>query len=352
MSSATRPAAGPPLRILCLDGGGVRGLSSLLILEKILEQVQEAERLSQVPSPCDRDKHSGTAVYHRFNVEHGLRDMEVSHLDNWGRIAAHTMNYIGENKEPVKKFVTAFTTSDIAQLQFCHDEKDKQCLSDFYVTDTSADKKDIESKKGGLLKDCYQWIIHHKDFQRFRMEKESRILWVKGDPGKGKTMLLCGIIDTLELDSSVDVSYFFCQAANSQLNTANSVLRGLIRDIARRNPQLTKHIRAKYDYTGKAFFNNDRLWYSLCDILTALLNDPSLRNAILIVDALDECSEGRRGLLEFITKSSNAKWIVSSRNWRDIEEILNDAEQEVKIHLEINQDSVSAAVDSYITLKP
>ncbi|KAL2889226.1 Vegetative incompatibility protein HET-E-1 [Ceratocystis lukuohia] len=580
MSSATQPAAGPPLRILCLDGGGVRGLSSLLILEKILEQVQEAERLSQVPSPCDRfdliggsgtggiiaimlgrlrmsvddsiqaykrladsvfvpepmpatgsssafsaekletaikdmirnnccdpqcaqlresngpvtdtnmcphedilfldehctktvvlamtkvnvdtrpallktyhsiecfrgctvwevaratsaavtffdsmklgrdniefidasygynnpceeliaeaetqfpgrqmvvlsigtgiddvveitdltvlealskmvtsskhtdlklrDKHSGTAVYHRFNVEHGLRDMEVSHLDNWGRIAAHTMNYIGENKEPVKKFVTAFTTSDIAQLQFCHDEKDKQCLSDFYVTDTSADKKDIESKKGGLLKDCYQWIIHHQDFQRFRTEKESRILWIKGDPGKGKTMLLCGIIDTLELDSSVDVSYFFCQAANSQLNTANSVLRGLIRDIARRNPQLTKHIRAKYDYTGKAFFSNDRLWYSLCDILTALLNDPSLRNAILIVDALDECSEGRRGLLEFITKSSNAKWIVSSRNWRDIEEILNDAEQEVKIHLEINQDSVSAAVDSYITLK-
>ncbi|KKF95228.1 Vegetative incompatibility protein HET-E-1 [Ceratocystis platani] len=162
-----------------------------------------------------RDKHSGTAVYHRFNVEHGLRDTKVPDFDKWGRILANTTNYLGENKELVKKFVAAFTTSDIARLQFCHDEKDKQCLSDFYVTDPSGDKKDIESKKGGLLKDCYEWIIDHQDFQRFRTEKESRILWIKGDPGKGKTMLLCGIIDTLELDSLVDVSYFFCQAANT-----------------------------------------------------------------------------------------------------------------------------------------
>ncbi|KAL2889224.1 Vegetative incompatibility protein HET-E-1 [Ceratocystis lukuohia] len=492
MSSATQPAAEPPLRILCFDGGGVRGLSSLLILERIMEHVKEAEHLSQVPSPCDRfdliggtgtggafsaeglemaikeiirnnccdpqcvrlresngpvtdtnmcphedtlfldenytktgctvwevaiatsaavpffdsiklgrdniefidvsygynnpceeliaeaenqfpgrqmivlsigtglddvveitdlrssvvealskmvttskrtdltlrDKHSGTAVYHRFNVEHGLRDTKVPDFDKWGRILANTTNYLGENKELVKKFVAAFTTSDIARLQFCHDEKDKQCLSDFY-----------------------EWIIDHQDFQRFRTEKESRILWIKGDPGKGKTMLLCGIIDTLELDSLVDVSYFFCQAANSQVNTATSVLRGLIHDIARRNPQLTKHLRAKYDYMGKAFFANGSLWHSLCDIITALLNDPSLRNVILIVDALDECNVGRRDLLEFIAKPSNAKWIVSSRNWLDIEEILNDAEEQVKIHLEINEDFVFAAVDSYITLK-
>ncbi|KAL2889223.1 Vegetative incompatibility protein HET-E-1 [Ceratocystis lukuohia] len=298
-----------------------------------------------------RDKHSGTAVYHRFNVERGLRDTKVSDLDKWGRIAAHTINYLEENEEPLKKFVTAFTMSNTPQLQICHEEKNKKCLSDFYVTDPSADKKEIESKKGGLLKDCYQWIVNHEDFQRFLTEKESRILWITGDPGKGKTMLLCGIIDTLGHDSSLDVSYFFCQASSSQLNTATAVLRRLIHQLARRNPQLTKHVRAKYDCMGKTFFSNRNLWHSLCDILTALLKDPSLRKAVLIIDAVDECSVGRRDLLEFITKSSHAKWIVSSRNWRDIEEILNDGEQEAKIHIEINQDSVSAAVDSYITLK-
>ncbi|KAL2884833.1 Vegetative incompatibility protein HET-E-1 [Ceratocystis lukuohia] len=56
-------------------------------------------------------------------------------------------------------------------------------------------------------------------------------------------------------------------------------------------------------------------------------------------------------LLKFISKPSPAKWIVSSRNWSEIEDMLNDAEQKVKIHLEIKQDSISAAVQSYIKLK-
>ncbi|KAL1897800.1 hypothetical protein Cpir12675_002227, partial [Ceratocystis pirilliformis] len=82
-----------------------------------------------------------------------------------------------------------------------------------------------------------------------------------------------------------------------------------------------------------------------------MLDDLSLGNAILIVDTLDECRIDQKQLLEFIAKPSRAKWIVSSRNWPDVEEILDDAEQKVKIHLEMNQNSVSAAVNSFIDAK-
>ncbi|PHH53387.1 hypothetical protein CFIMG_008209RA00001 [Ceratocystis fimbriata CBS 114723] len=44
-------ASAPPAIILSLDGGGVRGLSSLLILERILEGISNAENLGEVPSP-------------------------------------------------------------------------------------------------------------------------------------------------------------------------------------------------------------------------------------------------------------------------------------------------------------
>jgi len=40
-------------RILSLDGGGIRGLSSLLILRTIMERIKLANRLSQTPKPCD-----------------------------------------------------------------------------------------------------------------------------------------------------------------------------------------------------------------------------------------------------------------------------------------------------------
>jgi NACHT domain len=61
------------------------------------------------------------------------------------------------------------------------------------------------------------------------------VLWIKGDPGKGKTMLLCGIIDEMSAlarlrDQSANtlLSFFFCQATDSRINNAAAVLRGLI----------------------------------------------------------------------------------------------------------------------------
>ncbi|KAL8364966.1 hypothetical protein RB595_003991 [Gaeumannomyces hyphopodioides] len=52
-----------PLRILSLDGGGIRGLSSLLILEHIMEGIRKAEGLSEVPKPCERfDLIGGTST--------------------------------------------------------------------------------------------------------------------------------------------------------------------------------------------------------------------------------------------------------------------------------------------------
>ncbi|KLU92430.1 hypothetical protein MAPG_11376, partial [Magnaporthiopsis poae ATCC 64411] len=52
-----------PLRILSLDGGGIRGLSSLLILEHIMEDIRKKEGLPEVPRPCKRfDLIGGTST--------------------------------------------------------------------------------------------------------------------------------------------------------------------------------------------------------------------------------------------------------------------------------------------------
>jgi len=40
-------------RILSLDGGGVRGLSSLVVLREIMEEIQRQAKLKETPRPCD-----------------------------------------------------------------------------------------------------------------------------------------------------------------------------------------------------------------------------------------------------------------------------------------------------------
>lgn len=196
----------------------------------------------------------------------------------------------------------------------------KRCLQDLRLTDPRDDKKRIEDTKGGLLKDSYRWILQNLEFCQWRDDQQSRLLWIKGDPGKGKTMLLCGIVDEVEesVPSAALVAYFFCQATDSRINSATAVLRGLLYVLVNQQPSLVSHIRAKYDHAGKALFEDANAWVALCEIFTNILRDPNLSRTHLVIDALDECVVDRQRLLDFVVEqsslSSSVKWIVSSRN--------------------------------------
>jgi hypothetical protein len=230
----------------------------------------------------------------------------------------------------------------------------EQCMQDLHFTDPRDDKKRIEDTKGGLLKDSYRWILGNADFQRWRDEEQSRLLWIRGDPGKGKTMLLCGIINELNksMPKTDRLSYFFCQATDSRINSATAVLRGLLYMLVYQQPSLVSHIRKKHDHAGKALFEDANAWFALSEIFTDVLRDLSLKDTYLMVDALDECATGLPKLLDFIVQTScvsaRVKWIVSSRNWPDIEERIERAGQKVKLSLELNAASVSTAVQFYI----
>jgi len=228
------------------------------------------------------------------------------------------------------------------------------CVRDIRSTDPCDDKKRIEDTKGGLLAGSYRWVLDNTVFRQWQQKPNSRLLWVKGDPGKGKTMLLCGIIDELQSSMPQDalLSYFFCQATDARINNATAVLRGLLYMLVVQQPSLVSHVRKKHDQAGKAMFEDANAWVVLAEIFEAVLHDPSLRMAYLIVDALDECVTDLPKLLEFVAKQSSVsfrvKWIVSSRNWPEIEERLQRAGQKVRLSLELNAAAVSTAVQAFI----
>ncbi|KKP00577.1 hypothetical protein THAR02_07302 [Trichoderma harzianum] len=232
-------------------------------------------------------------------------------------------------------------------------KEEERCLKDLRVTDPRDDKSRIEDTNGGLLQGAYDWAIKHGDFIAWRDEKANHMLWIKGDPGKGKTMLLCGIIDELQRQN-IKPCYFFCQATDPRLNSATAVLRGLIYLLVDTNRQLLSHIQEKYDQAGATLFQDANSWVVLSQMFTELLKDSSLEGQVFMIDALDECQEDLERLLDLIVNraiGSRAKWIVSSRNWTGIEEKLSTISQNVRFSLELNEQSVSEAVDHYITHK-
>src|ERR1700722_4535719 len=243
-------------------------------------------------------------------------------------------------------------------------DEDRHCLADLLLTDPRNEKIRIERTKGGLLNDSFRWILDNSEFQRWREDKQSQLLWIKGDAGKGKTMLMIGIIGELlqqvaksgKSSATEVLSYFLCQGTDSRLNTATAILRGIIYLLASEHPFLISHLRKKYDHAGRKLFEDSSAFYCLSDIFRQMVQDPKLTAAYLVVDALDECEDGLPQLLDLITwtvsaQSSCIKWIVSSRNRYDIEQGLGIDDSHTRLSLELNADHISHAVDVYVDHK-
>jgi hypothetical protein len=195
-------------------------------------------------------------------------------------MAAHnTANFSGDNNQGTQ-------VGSNNGIIYSGVKPDDKCLKDLRLTDPRHDKERIKDTKGGLLMDSYKWILDHPDFRRWRDDDQSRLLWIKGDPGKGKTMLLIGIVDELQrqLDQrkqaeqstshATVLSYFFCQGTDSSLNNATAVLRGLIFLLAAQQPSLASHLREKYEQSGPKLFEDANAFFALSEILSGKLGGP------------------------------------------------------------------------------
>ncbi|KAF5004706.1 hypothetical protein FDECE_8817 [Fusarium decemcellulare] len=233
------------------------------------------------------------------------------------------------------------------------DAKNGECFAAFELTDPQLDKRTLESRKGAPLWDSYHWVLEHAAYKKLVDDPSSRVLWISGEPGKGKTMLLCGIIDELK-ESPRPLSYFFCQVTEPDLSSDTAVMRGLIYVLLNHQPSLISAVRPYYDKKKEELFDSANSSVLLSEILTNMLQDPILHDAFLVVDALDECKVGRDRLTKLIVKLSSscrAKWIVSSRSWPEIGRELADTQGLIPLELEKNRESVTEAVQSYIRIK-
>lgn len=157
-------------------------------------------------------------------------------------------------------------------------------------------------------------------------------------------------------DKSAHLAYFFCQSTEPTLNNATAVLRGLLWKLLHESHALCHRFYLKFRDVGKQFFEGPNAFSNLSLTLSELLSDPALLTVYLLVDALDECDVEQQKILDFIAKettkaSSKAKWLVSSRNHREIGEVLQLANHRYTLSLELNAEHVAKAVKAFIEYK-
>ncbi|KAL1841262.1 hypothetical protein VTJ49DRAFT_7264 [Mycothermus thermophilus] len=131
-----------PVNLLSLDGGGVRGVSSLLILHAIMTEIKKAQNLDVLPKPCEY-----------FHL--------IAGTSTGGLIAI----MLGRLRMSTKEALDAY--DEFAARIFCKENRKKYRLSDKYFATP--------------LKEIVQGIVKDRGL--------GELMWDPEQPEKGKAMV-------------------------------------------------------------------------------------------------------------------------------------------------------------------
>ncbi|KAM3084906.1 hypothetical protein ACMFMG_003351 [Clarireedia jacksonii] len=235
------------------------------------------------------------------------------------------------------------------------------CLRDLGATDPRSDRQRIANSKDELLDDSCSWVLEDDSFRNWWEYDTTHLLWIHGDPGKGKTMMMLSLeseisrrISVATTDTRAAVSYFFCQSTDPRLNHATAILKGLIFCLVVQDKQvLLPVLQEKLNETGD-LETCPNLFYTLFRILMDLSTASKFSKVYFMIDALDECNQELQPLLKEIETSQyyfpKVKWLVTSRNEVFIKDNLTSPDRPC-LSLELNSRHVSRAVDSFINAK-
>ena len=188
------------------------------------------------------------------------------------------------------------------------------------------------------------WIVNTPCFRDWLTEKEkaSKMLWIYGPPGFGKTVLCARIIHHLKSDLGGEVVYFFCSAEDQARQHVLQILKSCIAQLIGQNQTALEAIFME-DYLRQRIEElrqptRSELWKALKYIVT------NLSNCFIVIDGFDECSPTNDGpkyhnqdarsqfLAELIQnlKNTGVRVLLISRDYSDIREELTKESDETK----------------------
>lgn len=238
--------------------------------------------------------------------------------------------------------------------------------------DPADDMEMIEHNNGKVLEGSSFWLQQDPNFNDWLQCKKTKVLWVSGDPGKGKTMLAISMVKSIlrrikpdSLAPDVLVAYFFCDNKDNRRISSIAVLRSLLYQILNQRPDLCSQFRTLYEREGDQLFTSPVALQSIWRTLNNVFASPSVQRVYIVIDALDELEEeSTQDLLKLLKPLLDGdpdahdqqpglkqgvycevKWLLTSRN---VDYISRSLRNTLNISLEANSDHVKAIIWRFI----
>ncbi|KAJ7585152.1 hypothetical protein C8J56DRAFT_143240 [Mycena floridula] len=157
------------------------------------------------------------------------------------------------------------------------------------------------------------WLLNHPEFLAWKTGDGSLspILWLKGIPGSGKTVLASIVIAELQRDSDSTVAYFYCR--HDHARDIDAVLASILCQLAGALPVESPFFSQPHNFFN-SFDESRKLLQFIVDIACRF------KQPYIVIDALDECDlESLHRLLSLFNHIGDPiRLLVTSRDHPDI----------------------------------
>ncbi|KAJ5424450.1 hypothetical protein N7491_009666 [Penicillium cf. griseofulvum] len=170
-----------------------------------------------------------------------------------------------------------------------------------FIGFSEAPEGDLMNQDDSRVPGSCDWLLGKPFFERWLDCSCSQLLWLRGRPGAGKTILAGHVINHLR-SLGQDCCFFFFKEEDKSKVTINSFLRSLAWQMAQLHDEV---LSAVLDAAGTwqdatiSRADHNPVWQRL--YLRGLLKIRLIKHQYWVIDALDECKGGSE-LMSFLAK--------------------------------------------------
>ncbi|KAG5753984.1 hypothetical protein H9Q70_003380 [Fusarium xylarioides] len=194
------------------------------------------------------------------------------------------------------------------------------------------------------LKGTGEWIHRSENYLKWYESQEDGLLWIKGVPGSGKSVVAASMIHKLSQEEVPVLYFFFRQIVDANHRPIN-LLRDWLNQILVYCPPLQASLKAYVD-EGRDLdsISIDELWRHL---RTALASVPKV---YCVADALDEMDHGNGEFINQLAelghwKPSSVKVLLTSRPTSSVEAAMRGTRF---LHIRMDEKAVDVDISSYV----
>ncbi|KAF8253297.1 hypothetical protein K440DRAFT_679197, partial [Wilcoxina mikolae CBS 423.85] len=237
-----------------------------------------------------------------------------------------------------------------------HDKERKECLSTLRFDNTRYHK--ITPEHEGSL----EWLWTHEKYLNWISCDRSRLLYIQGKPGSGKSTLTNLMSREPNANPAVAIvaSLFYSFREGEPQKSHYNMLRTILYDILNQDESYFRHFQRQYrEYykLEKQRYSDLHMWHyeSLKRVLLSMGDFPRLGRLYLIIDGVDESTDKDRcDVLRLLFKlcadaSCTIKVFVASRPVAELNHFMAKSQVSGIIRMQdMNESDIRSFVDSFL----